>query len=196
MKIGILGGTFNPIHYGHLTMAEFVLKNFGLDKICFLPNGQPPHKANDFIADKHHRLNMTKLAIDSYDDFYLSDYEVCDDKYHYTIDTIKHFKALNPDDEFFFIIGADSLFNLSSWKNAEELKLICSFIVCDRTGSGNTDAEINRLIAEGCRIQKADMPFVDIESTAIRNSVKQGKDISQLTPLVVYDYILKNNLYK
>lgn len=196
MKIGILGGTFNPIHYGHLAMAEYIIKKFQLDRICFLPNGQPPHKDNHFIAHKQHRLNMVRLAIENYDDFYLSDYEVSDDRHHYTVDTIKHFKLLNPNDKYFFIIGADSLFNLSSWKNSHELKKICSFIVCDRTGSGNTDDEIKRLSGEGCCIQKADMPFIDIESTAIRNSVKNGEEISRFTPSAVCDYILKNKLYK
>lgn len=194
MKIGILGGTFNPIHSGHIAMAEYVLENMGMDRICFLPNGQPPHKKDDKITDKHHRLEMVKLAIEDKTDFYVSDYEIMQNKHCYTVDTIKYFHSLG-DDEYYFIIGADSLFQLSTWKNADELKKICSFIVCDRARQGDTDAEVEKLRQQGCNIMLCDMPLVDITSTAIRRMVKDGMDISGMTTDNVAQYIYDNKLY-
>ena len=194
MKIGILGGTFNPIHSGHLAMAQYVLENTETDKICFLPNGQPPHKKNDKISDKHHRLKMVELAIENNPDFYVSDYEIMQDKHCYTVDTIKHFNSLG-DDEYYFIIGADSLFQLSYWKNPDELKKICSFIVCDRERQGDTVAEVERLKKDGCNIVLCDMPLINITSTDIRAKVKNGADISGLTPDAVIEYIYNNKLY-
>lgn len=195
MKIAILGGTFNPIHLGHLTMAECVLNQTEMDRICFLPNGQPPHKEIDIITDKHHRLEMVKLAIAGNPSFCVSDFEILQDKNCYTIDTIKYFQSLG-NDEYHFIIGADSLFQLSTWKHADELKRICSFIVCDRSHQGDTAAEVERLKSEGCRIRMADMPTVDIDSTAIRRRIKDGLDISCYTTKEVAKYIYDNKLYR
>ncbi len=195
MKIAILGGTFNPIHLGHLAMAEYVLEHMGMDRICFLPNGQPPHKQGSSIAPKHHRLEMVRLAVCDNPAFFVSDYEIAKDKRCYTVDTVRHFNSLG-EDEYHFIIGADSLFQLSQWKSAEELKKICSFIVCDRSNQGNTEAEAERLRAEGCRIRVADMPRVDIDSTTIRRRVKEGLDISGYTTDAVARYIHNNKLYR
>lgn len=194
MKIAILGGTFNPVHLGHLAMAEHVLKHLNMDKICFLPNGQPPHKKNDKIVNKHHRLEMVKLAIAGNPHFYISDYEIMQDKHCYTVDTIKHFHSLG-DEEYYFIIGADSLFQLSTWKDADELKKICSFIVCDRAHQGDTDAEVERLKQNGCSIILCNMPLVEIDSTTIRQRVKNGLDISGYTTKDVAEYIYNNKLY-
>ena len=195
MKIAILGGTFNPIHFGHLSMAEHVLRQTDADKICFLPNGNPPHKDEDIIAGKLHRFEMVKRAIAPYSDFFVSDYEIKKDTYCYTIDTIKHFYTEGTYEEIQYIIGADSLFTLSSWKSSDELKRICSFIVCDRSGHGDTDREIERLKSNGCKITKIDMPFVDIDSTTIRNLIKENKSIEGLIPDDVVHYIKANKLY-
>ena len=195
MKIAVLGGTFNPIHLGHIAMAEYVAGQMGFDKICFLPNGQPPHKTADGIADKFHRLEMVKLATQDNDKFYVSDYEINRDKHCYTVDTVKYFNSLD-DNEYHFIIGADSLFMLDTWKNSQELKKICSFIICDREGNKNTNAEIARHKATGCRMVKADMPLINITSTDIRNMIKNGESIDKYVPTPVADYILKYNLYK
>lgn len=195
MKIAILGGTFNPIHSGHLAMAECVLEQMDMDRICFLPNGQPPHKKGDIITDKHHRLEMVKIATASNPAFCVSDYEIMQERHCYTIDTIKYFHSLS-DDEYYFIIGADSLFQLSEWKNSDELKEICSFIVCDRAHQGDTAAEVERLQSEGCSIRLADMPMVDIDSTTIRRRVREGLDISGYTTEEVVKYIHNNKLYK
>lgn len=193
MKIAILGGTFNPIHLGHIAMAECVLSQTDMEKICFLPNGQPPHKKGDIITHKKHRLEMVKLATENNPDFFVSTYEILQEKHCYTIDTMKYFNSL--EDEYSFIIGADSLFQLSKWKDADELKRICSFIVCDRVNQGNTEKEIERLKSEGCRITMADMPYVEIDSTTIREKIKNGLDIGGYTTDKVIDYIKSNKLY-
>ena len=194
MNIAILGGTFNPIHLGHITMAQYVLENMDIDKICFLPNGQPPHKKSTEIIDKHHRLQMVKLATDYNDNFYISDYEINQDKNCYTVDTIKYFNSLG-DDKYYFIIGADSLLQLSSWKNADELKKICSFIVCDRGDRNDTSKEVERLKADGCDIILTNMPKIHIDSTTIRKKARLGMDISEYVPHDVNQYIIKNRLY-
>lgn len=195
MNIAILGGTFNPIHLGHIAMAEYVLGNSHMDKICFLPNGKPPHKAGDIIIDKKHRLEMVKLATKDNPDFYISDYELNQEKNCYTVDTIRYFNALD-NNKYYFIIGADSLFQLSSWKNAEELKKICSFIICNRDTNKDTQREVERLKAEGCDITLTDMPMVDIDSTTIRERVKNNLDIKDFVPEGVAQYIAENSLYR
>ena len=195
MKIAILGGTFNPIHSGHIAMADYVCDHMGFDKVCFLPNGQPPHKDNQDILSKQHRLKMTELAVADDDRFYVSDYEIKKDIYCYTIDTAKYFNNLD-DNEYYFIIGADSLMALNKWKNPEELKKICSFVVFGREGNPDADSEIDHLISEGCRIEKADMPFVNISSTDIRNMIRDNKNIDGIVPPKVAEYIIKNELYR
>lgn len=195
MNIAILGGTFNPIHLGHIAMAEYVLENTHMDKICFLPNGKPPHKDGDFIEQKHHRLEMVRLATKDNPDFYISDYELNQDKNCYTVDTIKYFNSLD-DNKYYFIIGADSLFQLSSWKSPDELKKICSFIICDRDTDKNTYKEVERLKNEGCHITLTNMPMVNIDSTTIRERVKNNLDISDYVPESVAQYIAENSLYR
>lgn len=193
MKIGILGGTFNPIHNGHIKMAESVMAQAELNKICFLPNGQPPHKSD--TIEKHHRLEMVKLAIEENKSFYVSDYEINQTERCYTVDTVEHFNACDEND-YYFIIGADSLFQLDFWKNPEKLKRICRFIVCDRLGNGDTAAEVRRLKAQGCDISLADMSPIEIDSTSIRKAAKCGLDISAYVPKAVAEYIAANGLYK
>lgn len=195
MKIGILGGTFNPIHFGHIKMAEAVLKSTEMEKICFLPNGQPPHKPNIDIAEKHHRLAMVELAVSGNESFFVSDYEINRNKNCYTIDTAKHFNSVDEND-YYFIIGADSLFQLNSWKSPDELKKICRFVVCDRLGNGNTKAEIERLRREGCDISLAAMMPIEIDSTSIRERIRCGLDISAYVPEAVAEYIQLHKLYR
>ena len=193
MNIAILGGTFNPIHLGHIAMAEHILHHTDMEKICFLPNGLPPHKIGN-IAPKQHRLKMVEIATEYNPDFYVSDYEINQDKTCYTIDTIKHFNSLDSN-QYHFIIGADSLFNLSLWKDAEELKKICSFIICDRGENSHTATEVEKLRQSGCRIFLASMKKIDIDSTSIREKIKKGLDTSNCLQKEVAQYIEKHKLY-
>ena len=122
MKIGIMGGTFDPIHIGHLLLGEFAYENFSLDEIWFLPNGNPPHKSTDesgvSLAD---RIEMVRLATEDIPYFRVNLYEASAQKHSYTFSTMKALRGLYPDHEFYFILGADSLFSIEQWKNFREI---------------------------------------------------------------------------
>ena len=118
MKIGIMGGTFDPIHNGHLHLAQTALTQFDLDQIWFMPNGMPPHKKQSSIeSDIHERIAMTQIAIKANKQFYLQEYEANREKISYSYKTMEHFRKMYPCDEFYFIIGADSLFSIETWKH-------------------------------------------------------------------------------
>ena len=122
MKIGIMGGTFDPIHNGHLHLAQTALTQFDLDQIWFMPNGMPPHKKQSSIeSDIHERIAMTQIAIKTNKQFYLQEYEAKREKVSYSYKTMEHFRKMYPCDEFYFIIGADSLFSIETWKHPERL---------------------------------------------------------------------------
>ena len=192
MKIGILGGTFNPIHNGHLIIAETARTKFGLDKIYFVPSANPPHK-NLILAPKEHRYQMTAIAIQNNPAFFISPIEM-DGKYKYSYQTIKYFlQQKNPDDELFFIIGMDSLNNIQSWVKGYELLGLCKFIVITRPGEK---------LAENEHLQKykKNLMFVEnleigISSTMIRERIKNNMSIKYLVPNTVRNYIYFNNLY-
>ncbi|OGX07776.1 MAG: nicotinate (nicotinamide) nucleotide adenylyltransferase, partial [Omnitrophica WOR_2 bacterium GWA2_47_8] len=132
MKIGILGGTFNPIHVGHLAIAETALEKMGLNKIFFVPCHTPPHKEDKSLTAPSHRYNMVKLAIDENPRFEISDFEIQKKDKSYSIDTVKHFKNVFPKSELFFIIGYDMLDGLKQWKSIDEILKLASFIVINR----------------------------------------------------------------
>jgi len=133
-KIGLFGGTFDPVHNGHLLLAKRVLKDFLLDEIIFIPAGNPPHKANAKVTDKQHRLNMVLLATENEPCFSVSDFEITNDTPNYSYLTISHFLALYPEDEIYFIVGGDSFRDFPLWKNYRELLTLCTFIVVPRPG--------------------------------------------------------------
>ena len=188
MKIGILGGTFNPIHIGHLILAEETREKIGLDKIIFIPTYFPPHKEGSDIAKASHRLAMVKLATSDNPKFSVSDLEIKRDGRSYTIDTIKELKALYPQDELNFIIGSDLLEYLDEWKDLDEIIKLVKFIVATRPGYP----------LEKIPVHIATIPIraVDISGFEIRKAVKENKSFRYLVPLRVYDYINKERLYR
>ena len=196
-KIGVFGGSFNPIHSGHLAVAQHALESCGMSKIIFLPNANPPHKINDNILCASHRFNMVSLAIKGNDNFEISDYEMNKQGPSYTIDTIRHFKKIY-NAEIFFIIGADSLYTLNKWKSYKELVKECSFIVADRncTQGSNLLREICEHEKKGGRIELIKMPKIDITSTFIRDKLLKGENIKGYVPEAVRNYITQNGLYK
>lgn len=196
-KIAIFGGSFNPVHIGHLMVAKCAMKECNLHKIVFLPNANPPHKDKSGIISEIHRYNMVNLAIKNSPFFEISDYEMNPLSPSYTINTIRHFKSLY-DAEIFFIIGADSLYTLDKWRSYEDLIKECSFIVANRNSEyGNDFSEAVRKHKEkGGRIESISMPKIDITSTLIRDKLQRGEDVSQYVPQSVNDYIIKNGLYK
>lgn len=194
-RIGIFGGTFDPVHNAHIQMAHCAMKEASLDKIIFLPNGNPPHKEQGEYADGAHRFNMLKIAIDAEPRFEVSDYEI-DGLRHYTYDTMQHFKVLYPDSEVLFIIGADSLDYLHSWHRGGELIKNNTFVVINRhfRADYNFDENIASVKALGGKVIVADMPCMDVSSTMIRKAIELGRTDLPIDSRVA-EYIKSNKLY-
>ncbi|MBQ4631357.1 MAG: nicotinate-nucleotide adenylyltransferase [Clostridia bacterium] len=195
-KIAIFGGTFNPIHNGHLEISKAALEEYDLSEVIFMPNGNPPHKKGVPILDARLRLKMVELAIDGIDGFSVSDYEVNRKEPSYTVDTNRAMKKIYGCQPF-FIIGADSLYNLNSWKTPEILIKECRFIVADRNCDDGDDIakECDRLNALGGDFSRLTMEKYDVTSTQLRNSIKNGIDCNHLIPHKVMDFIISNKLY-
>lgn len=188
MKIAILGGTFNPIHLGHLILAEEIREKLTLDKVIFVPTYLPPHKNNMDIAEAIHMFEMVKLAIKTNKYFSASDTEIKRDGRSYTIDTIKEFKKLYANDELYFVIGSDLLKYLDEWKDLGEIIKMVRFIVATRPGYP--------LEQIPSYISTVPIRAVDISGFEIRNAVKQERSIRYLVPEAVFEYINKERLYR
>lgn len=203
MKIGIMGGTFNPIHNGHLMLGEYSYRSFGLDQVWFMPNGNPPHKAGisaSYSADI--RARMTELAIQEIPYFRLEDYEVRRQEPSYSYQTLEHFKEVYPEDSFYFIIGADSLFDINKWMKPERILKICTILAAFR-GDKNNSEIMNRQIELLKERYGADIdirllisPLMDVSSHELREMVSEGKSISGLVPETVEQYIKEHGLYR
>ena len=188
MKIGILGGTFNPIHLGHLILAEEIRQKIGLNKVIFVPTNLPPHKEDGEIIPARHRLKMLRLAIRGNSYFSVSDIEIKRGNHSYTIDTIKEFNKIYHQHELYFIIGSDLIKYLNEWKDLKEIIVLVKFIVVTRPGY-----PLENLPAYMTTI---DIRAVDISAFEIRQCIKQNTSFRYLVPDVVGDYILKKGLYK
>lgn len=173
MKIGIFGGSFNPIHIGHLIIADFVREAAGLDKIIFVPVGKPCHKKNNLL-DSDIRLNLLSKVLEGSDYFEVSDIEIKSNRINYTYDTLKLLKKKYKDDTLVEIIGEDSAEYLHSWKNYEKLLEETEIYVFRRRGSAYESRHKN--------IKLLDTPIIEISSTLIRERLKNGKSISYLVP--------------
>lgn len=196
-KIGIFGGTFNPIHNGHLMIAQYAMEECNLSEVIFLPNGNPPHKNADNLADAIHRLNMVKLAVSDCLNFSVSDYEIKREESSYTVDTNAYLKTLY-NCPLYFIIGADSLYTLNKWKSPERLIKECRFIVADRLCKDVNDVrkECERLNSLGGDFTYLSMPRYDISSTELRKEIYDGNYFTGHIPANVIEYIIQNELYK
>ncbi|MFN4151544.1 MAG: nicotinate-nucleotide adenylyltransferase [Candidatus Sericytochromatia bacterium] len=196
-KIGILGGTFNPIHIGHLIIAQQCKEQLKLDQIIFIPNGNPPHK-NKNIIDKHHRFKMLSLAIEDNKYFDISDIEIKKEEPSYTINTILELKKDN-NNELFFIMGDDSLFSIIKWYKYTNLIEECKFIVFPREKT--LDIEIynqfisNELKTDINKFSFISFPIINVSSTLIREMIEKKISIKYLVPDKVINYIDSNKLY-
>lgn len=197
MRLGLLGGTFNPIHYGHIFISEYIRDIYNLDKIIFIPSGIPPHKKSN-ISSSTHRMNMVKLAIQSNKNFEVSSIEVDRMGKSYTVDTLKMIKESYPDDEIYFIIGGDTVFELTTWKDFNTVAKLTRFILCGRPGY-NEDAILNKIDylkdTFGFTIEYINVPLIEISSTVIRKNIKDKKSIKYMVTEKVEQYIYDNNLY-
>ena len=200
MKIGIMGGTFDPIHNGHLMLGEYAYKQFELDEIWFMPNGNPPHKASESIESlTKNRVEMVKRAIENVAYFSLQRYEVDNTEVNYSYKTVAHFNEIYPEHEFYFIIGADSLFNMEKWIHPEILLKSCKMLAAYRDEKSTDEmlAQIQYLNEKyGADIYLLNTPNVDISSSEIRRMIKDGKSIKELVPESVFQFIEEKQLFR
>ncbi len=196
-KIGLLGGTFDPIHNAHLFMGQLCADTLGLDKVIFIPSGITPHK-DAVTKDAKRRYEMVKLAIAENPCFCVSDYETNKQTPSYSVETVKYFKKLYPDDEIIFILGEDSLDYVDTWHKAQELLTSCSFAVIAR---GGFDSDIDAKIASlkenfSAVIYNIVSPELEISSKLVRDMIGEGKSAKYLVPDVVLEYIKEQGMYK
>ncbi len=191
MKLGIFGGTFNPIHYGHLINGEVIRSDFGLDRILLVPSRHPVHKELDGWVSAEDRYHMTRLAVKGAPEYDVSRIEIDRIEPSYTITTVRALRSIYPDSELFLIIGEDSLVEMDAWREPEGLRDLTRIIVMRRPGG--VAFESNRTV--GSMPLWADNPLIDISSTMIRERIRAGKSVRFFLPGLVTDYIMEKGLY-
>ena len=198
-RIGVLGGSFDPVHFGHLVLAEGVREALGMEKVLFVPAGTPPHKLNHPLATAEHRMEMTRLAVEGNRLFGVSDVEVRREGASYTIDTVRELTRIH-DGEIFLIVGGDTVGELGTWKDVGELLRICKLAVGIRPGFAlPRREELERetgVAADELLAHVVGIPQVDISSTDIRRRASEGKTLRYLVPERVREYIEKEGLYE
>lgn len=196
--LGILGGTFDPIHLGHLHIAEAVYSQMPLEKIIFIPAYVPPHKLGQDYAPAQHRYAMTELAVQGYKHFAVSDIELVRSGVSYTVDTLRELRECFPQRELYFIIGADSVAQLHTWNSIEEMLQLATFVAAGRPGyEGVMEEVVRNLGAEAAKkIILLHTPQYDISSTEIRTRLHEGRSLAGLVPQAVEAYIREHNLYQ
>ncbi|MGH7885254.1 MAG: nicotinate-nucleotide adenylyltransferase [Thermodesulfobacteriota bacterium] len=215
MKIGLIGGTFNPVHLGHLRAGEETKEILGLDEICFVPALTPPHKKTNSIAGASHRLNMLKFAVDGNPAFKVLDMELKRKPPSYTIDTLKKLKSGNPDNKYYFILGTELFARIDTWKSSKSLFKYADFVILNRPGYYEIDLShllplaLKNEFQYSYKENKIDvfehknsnkLIFINIDgiklsSTKIRSLIHENKSIKYLVPEKIEKYILDNRLY-
>jgi nicotinate-nucleotide adenylyltransferase len=198
-RIGLMGGTFNPIHIGHLVTAEEAFYQFKLDEIIFIPSGKPPHKTDREIAPAEDRYLMTVIATASNPHFTVSRIEIDRKGPSYTVDTLKEMKKIYGEEtKFFFISGADAIIGILTWKDPEIIADLCEFIAATRPGYSLKRFEELHLIGEPRlpRVHFMEIPALAISSTDIRRRVRENRPIKYLVPEGVAEYLEKRGLYR
>ncbi len=188
-RIGILGGTFNPIHIGHLTIAQMVHEQLKLDKVIFVPSNLPPHKSSDYVASPGERYHMVKLAIKGNAHFTVSDFEIKRAGKSFSIETVSYFRGLYPaKTKLFFIIGNDLLSTLNTWRRIGEILEIVSFVSVNRPGFKERKSRI--------KVKTISVPGLQTSSSYVRTRITAGKTVKYLVPDNVLTYISRKKLYK
>lgn len=199
-KVGILGGTFDPVHIAHLYIAQAAKDYLGLDKVVFMPALNPPHKDFSNITTFEKRYEMTRIGIEDNPYFFISDLEgEFKDRKSYTIDTLKYLKEKHPRDELFFIIGLDSLYQLHTWHRIGEIHRYASFVCLTRPYLADESVESKlRSLKEKYHTDIVFLPTIkiDVSSTVIRQAIREGHTVQYLLPRKVMEYIYANNLYR
>lgn len=199
-RLGILGGTFNPVHVGHLIMAQNALELFDLSRVLFIPSNIPPHKTNSMLPGVEHRLAMLESALEDELLFDVCDLEIDRGGTSYTVDTLRHLKRVNPGADLYFIIGSDTLTELHSWRNIYTALSLATFVTLSRPGS-----ELATLKSEDLKLDDpwparllenvATGRLLDISSSDIRHRVAEGLSVRYLVPPGVEMYIAEHKIY-
>ncbi len=206
MRLGIFGGTFDPVHYGHLLLAESCREQLALDSVWFMPAALPPHKQKVALAPASARIDMLKLAIGGQQYFEVCPYEVERGGVSYTVDTLEHFLTEDSARELFFLMGADSLRDLHTWRSPERICQLAIPVFVTRTlltgpADQSVDFSLLESFVEPARLEvirqhRVDMPRIDLSSTDIRRRVAEGRSIRYRTPRGVERYIETAGLYR
>lgn len=201
-RVGLFGGTFDPIHIGHLISARAVAERLGLDQLILIPSAKPPHKHAEVVAEAADRLEMVRLAIADEQAFELSDCEIRRAGPSYTIETVRHFRdRLGTEVELYWIIGADSLAELSIWRRITELAELCQIVTACRCGFESPDLSPLTGLLDPQQIKRLEAgllstPLIDISATQIRRRVSERLSIRWLVPPAVAKYIEQHGLYR
>ncbi len=201
MRLGLFGGSFDPVHYGHLLLAECCREQCRLDRVLFVPAAIPPHKREQAGATPESRLEMLKLATYGHEAFDVSGVEINRGGVSYTVDTLRHFRAAEPEAELFLLLGADMLHDLPHWREAEEVCRLAVIVAVQRAGVPELDyaglsgvAEPQRI--EEFRAQRVSMPEIGLCSREIRRRVGEGRSVRYWMPRAIEKYIESNGLYR
>jgi nicotinate-nucleotide adenylyltransferase len=198
MRIGIFGGTFDPVHHAHLLLAEQCREQCELDEVWFIPAGSPPHKGSIGISAGKQRREMLDFAVAGHPAFVIKDLELHREGPSYTVETLRQLKTTHPDDEFFLIVGADSVRDLHTWREPEAILEMATLIGVNRPNISLPDlSELTQKFGETIlsKILWVTMPGIDISSTDIRKRIREKKSVRFMTPRAVEVYIHNNRLY-
>jgi nicotinate-nucleotide adenylyltransferase len=199
-KIGIMGGTFDPIHNGHLMLGRQALEEYGLDQVWYMPSGQPPHKKDHAVTDAADRLEMVRRAVDGIDGFVCSDFEIQRPGITYSVETLRLLRQEYPADEFYFIIGADSFYEIERWFQPQEILKLTALMVAVREypGAARSMEEQKKLLEEKyqARVHFLHCAKMDVSSSGLRRSISEGEPVGDLIPEAVLSYIKEKGLYK
>ncbi len=200
MRLGLFGGTFDPVHYGHLLLAECCREECRLDEVRLLPTAVPPHKRGRPLTAAEPRIEMLELALAGHTAFSVSRYETDRGGVNYTVDTLTHFQEENPGAELFFLMGADMLRDLPGWRKVAEVCRLATIVAVRRPDSGPLDFDCLAQVTKSERIEhfrenQVEMPPIGLSSTEIRRRVGEGLSIRYQTPRAVEEYIREHGLY-
>lgn len=193
-RIGLFGGTFSPLHNAHMLVARKALAQFGLSEVLFVPSGCPPHKAVEGRVSKEHRYEMVRQVVEQYEKLNVSRIELDREGRSYTIDTLEKMKEIHGSDGVCFIVGADLLAEIDTWKSPGKLLRSVPFIIAPR--NKHSRKEFVDPVFEDASLSFLDMEKVDLSSTWVRDQIVKGKEISDVVPAQVVEYIEGHGLYK
>lgn len=198
MRLGLLGGTFDPVHYGHLLMAETCRQQLGLAEVRLIPAGNPPHKSDQKITDGHTRADMVQLAVSGYPEFIVDRREIRRKGPSFTVDTLGELKSEFEEAELFFIVGADSLRDLPTWREPEKIASLATIVVVNRPGwPVPTQEQIVEWVGSNMapKVKSVAMPGTDLSASELRQRVRNGAGLRFMTPRAVEAFIEQHDVY-